>query len=153
MGKMHIGRKDISLVSENKNSEQIILNTSDVFNSTPSTFIAPISEKEIHIEYVDRIVEKPVEVIVEKEVVKEIIIEKEVPKMMIEYKTVEVPVMYETIKEVPIYIDREIIKEVTPKVIDISSHLEIKKKNKTIKQLKIGLFCSIILSLIIMVVK
>lgn len=143
MGKFHIGKTD-QPYSETLVMEKFIIPQGD---DVKKLSLIPMSEPQII--YIDR----PVEVVVEKEIIKEVIVEKEVPKLMVEYKTVEIPVMYETIKEVPIYIDREIIKEVTPKVIDISSHLEIKKKNKTIKQLKIGLFCSIILSLIIMVVK
>jgi hypothetical protein len=71
-----------------------------------------------------QIQEKIVEVIVEKVVDR--IVEKPVDRVIIEYKTVEVPVMYEKIVEKPVEVIR--IQEVPSKVIDISKNLEVKKQ-------------------------
>lgn len=139
MGKFHVGRHDKEL------PQQMIA-------IAPSQPEPQVIER---IVYVDRTVEVPVEVIVEKEVIKEVIVEKPVERIIVQHKTVEVPVVYEKeiIKEVPVYIDREVIREVMPKVIDITNHLEMKKQVRTNKRLKAGLVLAMILNLILMVVR
>lgn len=147
MGKFHIGRNDDS--SESMMIEPLIIinagtpvDTVTITNSTP-TIVSSIPEEKIV--YVDRPVETIKEVIVEVEKIVE------VPgKTLIEYKTVEVPVLYEkeVIKEVPVYIE----KEVKSKVVDITEHLEIKRKIRTNKRLKACLALSVILNVILMAV-
>ena len=90
----------------------------------------PVIEEKIV--YIDRpvIQERIVEVIkeIEKPVIQiqERIVEKMVDRVMVEYKTVEVPVMYEKIVEKPVEVIK--IQEVPSKVIDISKNLEVKKQ-------------------------
>lgn len=144
MGKFHIGIKDQPYAD---NVLVVEANTPIKVDNSIATFVPEIKIEE-RIVYIDR----PIEII--KEVPVETIVEKiiEVPgKTLIEYKTVEVPVMYEkeVIKEVPVYIE----KEVNSKVIDITEHLDLKKMKRKNKNLKMGLILSIILNVLIMVVR
>lgn len=138
MGKFHVGRHDKEMPQPR---------AADVWQ-------APV-QMQPEIVYVDRPVEIireiPVEVI--REVIVERIVEKEVPRLMIEYKNVEVPVIYEKeiIKEVPIYIEKEVIREVMPKVIDITNHLEMKRQIRKNKFLKSALVIALLLNLILLV--
>jgi len=147
MGKFHVGRKD-----DNSDSTMIEPVSTVVMEFNPIQDSFQMTEKII---YVDRPVEITKEVIVqvEKIVYVDKIIEVEVPgKTLVEHKTVEVPVMYEKIVEVPVYIEKEVIKEVTSKVVDITEHLEIKRKIRANKRLQACLALSVILNVILMAV-
>lgn len=128
MGKVNVGRTDDSSES------QVIVSE---LEPTPTII------------YVDRPVETIKEVIVE--VTKEVI--KEVPgpeRVLVEYKTVEVPVMYETIKEVPVEIIKEVIIEREVKVVDISKTLEVKRELRKMKSYKNALVLSIIINVMLL---
>lgn len=98
--------------------------------------------------YVDRpvevIVEKPV--FIDREVVREVVkeVEKrvEVPRIVVEHKTVEIPVMVEKIVRVPV--EKEVIREVLPKVVDITAIIELKKQKRLNSTLKIALVISLL---------
>lgn len=139
MGKFHVGRNDKELIQ----TPEMAPNT--IYIDRPVEVIREIQVIQI----------KEVPIIEIHEVIKEIIVEKDVPRIIVEHKTIEIPVMYEkeVIKEVPVYIEKEVIREVSTKVVDITGHIEVKRQIRQNKKLKIGLVVSIILNLILMVVR
>jgi hypothetical protein len=129
MGKFHIGTTD-------KPYAQLVANV----------------QSEIPVKEIVKYIEVPIEII--KEVIIEKPVEKivEIPKVTIEYKTVEIPVVYEKIIEKPVEIIKEVIVEREVKIHDISKTLEIKKELRNKNKIKYALICSIILNIILLAV-
>lgn len=133
--------------SKKESSLPVLTDKVVVAGSMPDNKIQTIDVEKLV--YVDRPVETQIEVIKYVEVP----VEKIVERVIVEYKTVEIPVMVEKIVKVPVEVIREVVREVTPKVIDITDHLTIKKQKRTIGYLKAGIVLSLIINLIILVVK
>jgi len=140
MGKFHIGIKGIQEFSETP-----LVSMEAIVEEAKVIHYVPIQQPEQQIVYIDKTIEVPVE----KIVYVDRIIESE-PRVIVEYKTVEVPVMYEKIVEVPIEIIKEVIVEKPNKVIDISNHLEVKKELRKNKQYKKALALSLIVNVILL---
>ena len=127
MGKVHVG-------IENQRYEDSVVKTAE-----------SSVERVVYVDRpVDVIVEKPV--FIDREVVREVVkeVEKrvEVPRIVVEHKTVEIPVMVEKIVRVPV--EKEVIREVLPKVVDITAIIELKKQKRLNSTLKIALVISLL---------